>query len=341
MRKSNIKLFGGLKIRAKLILAFLGLSLLIGICGAVGLLFIQRIGANVTVFADITSPMLGHSLQLVDNAQRMRAVLHDATSSDGAEDKYVKQLAELEAAAQRDIENLRQLSSQAGLTTQTGDIERRQREFVRLLRARLAAHSREKTATAKMQVLMEQFGVERRAFDAMLTAMAGETETKMVEAEDQAKIDVQTGAATVAGLGNLISETLTETYPLLQGVNKLTRDAVKLEEATTSYVAATQPDDLGAIEKRAQAIFKTSAAAMKRIAGRMRIGGWKEAGRGHLTRARQAGEAVAGRCRRFRGASPEHRRESRGDRTARGFGRGGDRLCRGAGRSPPNRRQAQ
>lgn|GEM_PF-1321576 len=270
MPRLNVKFFGSLKIRAKLILAFLGLSLLIGVCGAVGLFFIQRIGANVTVFADVTSPMLGHSLQLVDNAQRMRAVLLDATRGEGAEEKYAKQLAELEATAHRDIESLRRLSNQAGLTTQTADIERNQREFVRLLRARLDAHSSEKVAAARMRELTEQFSVERRAFDALLTAMAGETETKMVEAEDKAKIDVQTGAATVAGLGNLISETLTETFPLLQGVNKLTRDVVKLEEATTSYLAATQPEDLGPIEKRAQAIFKTSAAATKRIAGRMR-----------------------------------------------------------------------
>src|SRR5215468_2034596 len=102
----DLKFRGGLKMRAKLILAFLGLSLLIAICGASGLFFIQRIGANVTVFADVTSPMLGHSLQLVDNAQRMRAVLLDATRGEGTEEQYAKQLAELEATARRDIESL-------------------------------------------------------------------------------------------------------------------------------------------------------------------------------------------------------------------------------------------
>ena len=264
------KIFGGLKIRAKLIFAFLGLSLLIAICGLSGLFFVQRIGSNVTVFADMTSPMLGHTMQLVDNAQRMRTVLLDALNGESADGKSTDRLAGLEAAAHRDIENLRQLSNRAGLTMQVADVERRLEDFVRLLRARLAAHSREKASTARTQGLMEQFTAERRAFDALLTTVAGETEVKMVEAEDRAKIEVQTGAATVEGLGNLISETLTETYPLLQGVNKLLRDVVKLEEATTSYLATVQPDDLGAIAKRAQAIFKTSTAATKRIAGRMR-----------------------------------------------------------------------
>ena len=73
MRRFNFRVFATRGIRAKLILAFLGLSLLIGICGASGLFFVQRIGASVSVFADVTSPMLGHTLQLVDNAQRTRA----------------------------------------------------------------------------------------------------------------------------------------------------------------------------------------------------------------------------------------------------------------------------
>jgi methyl-accepting chemotaxis protein len=260
----------GLKVRARLILAFLGLSLLIGICGACGLFFVQRIGANVSVFADVTSPMLGHTLQLADNAQRMRAVLLDATNGDHADDRFAARLTELETQARPDIESLRQLSNRAGLATQVVEIERRLQEFTRPLQARLAAHAREKALTTKIQGLTDRFGVDRRAFDATLAAVAGEAEVKMVEAEDRAKIEVQTGAATVEGLGNLISETLTETYPLLQGVNKLMRDVVKLEEATTSYLATMQPDDLGAIAKRVETLFKTSAAAIKRIAGRMR-----------------------------------------------------------------------
>src|SRR4051812_9087756 len=142
----DLRFRGGLKMRAKLILAFLGLSLLIAICGASGLFFIQRIGASVTVFADVTSPMLGQTLQLVDNAQRMRAVLLDATSGG---DKSSNRLAELESAARRDIDSLRQLSNRAGLTTQTAGMDRRLQEFVRLLRARIAASSREKAATAR------------------------------------------------------------------------------------------------------------------------------------------------------------------------------------------------
>jgi len=73
MVKLRFDLVKNLGIRAKLIIAFLGLSTLIAISGASGLFFVHRIGAGVSAFADGNSPMLGGTLQLVENAQRMRA----------------------------------------------------------------------------------------------------------------------------------------------------------------------------------------------------------------------------------------------------------------------------
>ena len=69
-----------MKLRAKLASAFLFLSLLIGICGISGLVFVHRIGNTLSVFADITSPLLGQTVVLADNAQRMRSVFLDAMS---------------------------------------------------------------------------------------------------------------------------------------------------------------------------------------------------------------------------------------------------------------------
>jgi hypothetical protein len=196
MMPLRLKFPGGLKMRGKLLLAFLGLSLLIAVCGACGLLFIERIGANVTVFADVTSPMLGRTLRLVENAQQMRAVLVQAgKDADGG--KVAERLTPLEAVARKDIEDLRRLSDRAGLSTKSAEVERRLQDFANNLRARIAAQSREHITAARTQGLVEQFVAERRSFESSLTTVAGEAETKMVEAEDRAKIEVQTGAATV------------------------------------------------------------------------------------------------------------------------------------------------
>ena len=270
MSRSGLRLFGNLKIRARLFLAFLGLSLLIGICGASGLFFIQRIGSSVSVFADVTSPMLGHALKLVDNAQQMSVVSLNALKSAGEDAAAAKKLDELEAAGRQSTEALRRLSADAGLQVDMEAIETRKQVFAESLRGMLAAHTRNIEASAKTRSLIEEFAAARRDFDAKLAEMANAAEIKMIESEDGAKVEVQTGQATVESLGNVISKTLTETFPLLQGVNKLMRDTVKIEEATTLYANTKQAEDLDAIQKRVESTFKTASAATKRVAGRLR-----------------------------------------------------------------------
>ena len=111
------------RIWRQLILAFLGLSALIGICGASGLFFVQQIGTSVSMLADVTSPMPrshpaargqcpAHARGLVNAMKR---------GGDGAQ----KQLADIESDARRSIDALRELSTRADLSVNIGAIEGR------------------------------------------------------------------------------------------------------------------------------------------------------------------------------------------------------------------------
>src|SRR5262245_24079454 len=102
-----------MKLKAKLILAFLGLSLLIGVSGAAGLFFVQGIGATVAVFSDVTSPLLTQSMSLADNAQRTRAAFLDGLSSGKNADEITRTLADLNDTARRGLDALRALSEKA------------------------------------------------------------------------------------------------------------------------------------------------------------------------------------------------------------------------------------
>ena len=93
------RVFAGMRLKAKLMLAFLGLSLLIGISGTAGLFFVQRIGATVGFFSDVTSPLLAKSTSLADNAQRTRAAFLDGLKSGRSETDIAKDLAALERFA--------------------------------------------------------------------------------------------------------------------------------------------------------------------------------------------------------------------------------------------------
>src|SRR5262245_18521380 len=214
-----------MRLKGKLIFAFLGLALLIAVSGAVSLFFVQRIGATVATFSDVTSPLLTQSMSLAENAQRTRAAFLDGLSSGKNADEMTRTLAALNETARKGLDALPALSEKAGLSARVGELDQRQREFARILQDMLAANFRGRATEATTQERLAKFENERRAFDALLAALAAQAETKMGESEDKAKIQVQTGAASVDWLGELFSQTMNETLPQLQGVYKMMRDS--------------------------------------------------------------------------------------------------------------------
>jgi methyl-accepting chemotaxis protein len=257
------------KLRAKLASAFLCLSLLIGVCGASGLLFIHGIGATLSVFADVTSPLLGQTVVLADNAQRMRSVFLDAISKeDRPSTQAAEALAELDAAAGRGMDKLRQLLDEAKLPVRLGEIRQTQLEFSQGLLAMLAAHTEQRIATLAVQDRLAQFEADRRDFDSLLRTITARGEATISETRDQAALRVSAGSATVDGLNELLSNTINDAYPLVQALYKLTRDAVTLQEVANSYINITQPDTLLVVERRAALTFANAGEVINSLASR-------------------------------------------------------------------------
>src|SRR5689334_18904294 len=127
-------------LRAKFTLAFLGLSLLIGVCGASAWFFVQRIGGTVSVFAEITSPLLAQTMDLTEAAQRSRGLFLGALATSKPSEATTKSLAELESATKAGMDALRELAARAGLDVKINTIEERQKATNRIMRQMLAAH---------------------------------------------------------------------------------------------------------------------------------------------------------------------------------------------------------
>jgi methyl-accepting chemotaxis protein len=260
----------GTSLKAKVVLGFLGLSLLIGICGATGLFFVQRIGATVAFFSDVTSPLLIHSMSVVDNAQRTRAAFLEGLSRGQNADDIGKDLARLDEAARKRLDDLRALSERAGIAARIEEVVQRQREFIEILKAMLEAQFRGRTAEMLTQQRLIMFEAERRSLDGLLSTLATQAETRMGESEDKAKIQVQTGTATVDWLGDLFSQTMNETLPLLQGVYKLMRDSAKLQEVAKSYSNQRTASGLAPLEQEAKASLRAAIMATRKFGGRLR-----------------------------------------------------------------------
>lgn len=265
----HVALFRRMRLRAKLTLAFLCLSTLIGVCGASGLVFVNGIGATLSVFADVTSPLLGQTVGLVDNAQRMRTVYLDAINSERIGEDSGQALAELDLAAGKAMEMLRRLFDEAKLPMKLADIEHRQQEFAQGLHTMLSMHTRVRITALTVKDQLTQFDLQRRDFDALLRTTAARAEGLMSQTRDEAGLQISAGTATVERLGDLFTNTLDETYPLVQSLYRLMRDVVTLQEVATSYINITRAEDLLAVERRAVLTFANANEVLDRLAGRL------------------------------------------------------------------------
>jgi methyl-accepting chemotaxis protein len=271
MPRFRIALLDHMKLRAKLASAFLFLSLMIGICGISGLVFVHRIGNTLTVFADITSPLLGQTVVLADNAQRMRGVFLDAmsqTENVGFMDASEK-LNELSVAAGQRMEKMRQLLDAANLPVHINEIRKLQNDFTEVRISLLTAHRQQQIAQATVQDRLTQFEADRRDFDSLLRTITARGEAVMSQKRDQAGLQVSAGTATVDGLNELFASAMGEAYPLVQGLYKLTRDAVTMQEVATSYVSITHAEGLLAVERRATLTFANANEVVDRVAGQL------------------------------------------------------------------------
>src|SRR3954454_2262104 len=100
-------------LRPKLMLAFTAMAFLAGICGSVGLVFVDRIGVTVSTYSDVTSPLLAESKALLENALRMRSSVFRGVSEGDNPDVVAQSLSRLDAVGRRHLQILGKLATQA------------------------------------------------------------------------------------------------------------------------------------------------------------------------------------------------------------------------------------
>ena len=304
-RLFRIAFLDRMKLRPKLASAFLLLSLLIGICGASGLVFVYRIGSTVSVFSDVTSPLLGQTVILADNAQRMRGVFLDAVNKNDNMsflDSSAK-LGDLGVAGGEGMQKLQQLLTKARLPVRVDEIRQLQNDFTLAHVALLTAHRQEQIAQNNVQDRLASFEAERRNFDALLRTITARAEAAMAQARDQAAVQISAGIATVKGINELFSSAMNEDYPLVQGLYKLTRDSITLQEVATSYVNVKQADGLPAVLRRADLTFDNAREVIDRVGSQVQ----SREGQDYVRRFSAGLEELEKKLKGDQGLFPAHR----------------------------------
>jgi diguanylate cyclase (GGDEF)-like protein/PAS domain S-box-containing protein len=256
-------------IRSKLILAFAVTVAMTMVCGVVAVFFVDRIGKSVTVFSEGTSPLLTESLALIDDAQRMRATFQFAINTGGDADEASPKLAALHDESRMRLTTLRRLATRPGINLSLDTLDSVEQSFSGLLDSMLAIQRRQQAAALVTKQRMANFAARRGQFDAALQALINRAEGKIAKSEDEAKVDVQTGTATVDSLGARFSEIVTQTYPIVQHGQRLLQESKHIDETVDTLLQA-EVHLLPALEHTLRNTFKTIGSLTHRLAGRMR-----------------------------------------------------------------------
>ena len=259
-----------MKLQTKLVLSFVFLSTLIGASGASGLFFVNRIADTVGVYSDVSSPLVDDTMALVGGMQNMHVALLDALGRQDEDQIRATEaeITELEGAAQKGFERLRQLLAAGAIDLDIDGAMSRQGEFVEQAHDMLTAHRIEVSKEAAAHQQLGEFEKQRQALEKLLTAFARQAEANMSEAEDVTKTLLPSGDATMAGLDDMLSKTFNQAYPQVQGTYKVQAYLMRLQDIARAYVAERNADQLAEIETRFKKTVKKSASWLKRLKSR-------------------------------------------------------------------------
>jgi diguanylate cyclase (GGDEF)-like protein/PAS domain S-box-containing protein len=256
-------------LRTKLLLAFAVVACATAVCGALSLLFVNRIGNAIVVYADITSPLQAESAALIDTAQRMRVYVFKSVSNGTDPQTISTQLNLLDAESHTRLSNLRALADRTGSRVELDAAEQLEKRYLGLLHDIIEQSRAVGTAAALNEKRRARFESLLHNTKAQLSAIVDRADGIIAETEERAKIDGQTGNATVARLADLVSELFTEINPRSRSAYKVMRETEQLDDIV-KLVADGRNFSIPDIERTTNHTLKTINLIMAHLQGRLR-----------------------------------------------------------------------
>jgi len=259
-----------LRLRGRLFLVLLTLAGLAGLSGGAGLWVINDIGRTIANFSEITSPLVEQSSRLRQSAQRARLTIFEALSQSRNDDQQSRALLEaFNAESSQGLTIVASLLKRAEFDADTELALQTLTIFSLHASEILDARKAEAEAANALKVMLERFDRQIHNLDALLFALATQSETRMSEREDRAKTLLQSSRATVDTLGQVLDETFNENYPIVQGVYKLMRYTALIHEAARSAINADGDVHLAQVERQIRQYLGTVKTLQNRVAVRL------------------------------------------------------------------------
>jgi diguanylate cyclase (GGDEF)-like protein len=257
-RPTLARRLGAPTLRRKLLMTFMSLAAMVGLCGSVGLLFFERIAGSVSVLSEVTSPLLIESMALIGNSDRMQAATLDSASYVDASGEQLSVLSELDAEGREHVSRLRALSERAGVWQRFEPVEQLRRSLFATQREIIEARARKAKADAALREGHGRVAAKVSLVDAALIAMGHQ-----IEGAVAGGAEVLTGSANpqVSAIDALLA--LRSTYNLVRATGHL-RDLAQ------SAASAAGDLDLALIEGEARRLFVRTSAPHEKLASLVR-----------------------------------------------------------------------
>ena len=262
----------GIRLRGRLLTAFLLMSVLIGLCGFAGLTFVNRIGSTVEVATGVAAPLANDSAALLAGARRAREVLRAALDStaETASSKGIEEIARIESDLRAGIERMNALIARASLELKVDNVTASLSAFADEARKILKADSLYDAKLVDLDRRFKSFETNRNELEPLLAKLAAANEATMGLREDSTKTLINSGNAKIDDFGAALDETFTNAYPNVKDAYKLLRNVVELQELARGHMSATDDAGLKSIEQRAEKLLKASIALHRRVATRLK-----------------------------------------------------------------------
>ena len=262
----------GIRLRGRLLTAFLLMSVLITLCGFAGLTFVNRIGSTVEVATGVAAPLANDSAALLAGARRAREVLRAALDSTAvtASSQGIAEIARIESDSRAGIERMNALIARASLELKVDNVTASLSAFADEARKILKADSLYDAKLVDLDRRFKSFETNRNELEPLLAKLAAANEATMGLREDSTKTLINSGNAKIDDFGAALDETFTNAYPNVKDAYKLLRNVVELQELARGHMSATDDAGLKSIEQRAEKLLKASIALHRRVATRLK-----------------------------------------------------------------------
>ncbi|MGH6927679.1 MAG: hypothetical protein ACREEV_05120, partial [Dongiaceae bacterium] len=266
----RLRWFNGLKLHWKLAMAFLAMAPLIAAAGGAGIVFINQISGSVDTIARVSAPMVHEATTLVRHADGLQRALADALIERSLERvRAAQQSVDAQSRAMADgFQKLRDLAQQGGVEIDVAEAEslgnlvmRQARDLISSLNGSVEASARLRTGSAAFEGVMEELA-------AAASQLAAQSESLMTSHEDGSRTLVQSGSASMGQLENVLSETFTETYPVLRSAYRLQAYVAELRDEAQRYMNEDKVGNLDQLEKDFESLLKGAKERQKKLQAR-------------------------------------------------------------------------